>query len=101
MQGNKQTFLTVGSSIFLLLVIVNISLFMSNQAVQNQITERAQYIQQSLQLEKIYQPLVHALADLAANRHDAQINALLNEQGISVTVTPPTAQPAPTKKRQG
>jgi len=93
----KSKVLLFGSVIFLLLVIVNISLFMSNRTLQNEVGQRSQYIQQSLQLEKIYQPLVRALADLAANRHDTQINALLNEQGISFTVTPTPAQPAPTK----
>ncbi len=95
MQG-KIKVLFVGGVIFLLLVIGNIGLFISNRTLQDQVGERAQYIQQSLQLEKIYQPLVRALADLAANHHDAQINALLNAQGISFTVSPPP-QPASTK----
>lgn len=90
--------LWIGSGIFLLLTVVNIGLFMSNRALQDQVGERAQYVQQSLQLEKIYQPLVRALANLAANKQDAQIGSLLSSQGISFTVTPSAqAQPNPTK----
>ncbi len=88
MQGKMQKLLMGGSVIFLVLVVVNIGLFTSNRAQQGKVTERGQYLQQSLGLEKIYQPLVRALAELAANRDDAQITSLLNEQGISFTVAP-------------
>lgn len=87
-----QKFLMGGSVIFLALVLVNIGLFSTNRSMQMQVGERAQFIQESLTLEKIYQPLVRALAELAATRDDAQIKALLNEQGISFTVNPTSKQ---------
>ena len=95
----KTKVLLVGSVLFLLLIVLNIGLFLSNRALQEQVGERAQYVQQSLQLEKIYQPLVRALANLAANRNDAQIRNLLSSQGISFTTAPSPAQPqtAPAK----
>jgi hypothetical protein len=83
-----QKMLTAGSVIFLLLVLVNIGLFTSNRTQQNEVNLRAQYIQESLTLEKVYQPLVQALAELAASRNDAQIKTLLNEQGINFSVNP-------------
>jgi hypothetical protein len=93
MQGVMQKLLTGGSVVFLALVLVNIGLFTTNQDMQGKVAERGQYIQQSLGLEKIYQPLVRALAELAASRNDGQIKTLLNEQGISFNATPqqPTA----------
>jgi hypothetical protein len=83
MQGGMQKLSMGGSVIFLLQVLVNIGLFTTNQNQQGLVAERGQYIQQSLGLEKVYQPLVRALAELAATRNDGQIKALLNEQGIS------------------
>lgn len=92
MQGVMQKLLMGGSVFFLALVLANIGLFTANQNQQKLVAERGQYIQQSLGLEKIYQPLVQALAELAATRNDSQIKALLNEQGISFNVAP--QQPA-------
>jgi hypothetical protein len=60
--------------------------------MQAQVGERAQYIQESLALEKVYRPLVRALAELAATQNDQQIKALLNEQGISFSVNQPAKQ---------
>lgn len=96
MQGKLKKIQMGGSVLFLVLVLVNIGLFTSNRAQQEKVAERGQYLQQSIGLEKIYQPLVRALAELAANRNDTQIKALLNEQGISFTVTP--KQPVPEKE---
>lgn len=93
MQGGMQKLLIGGSVIFLVLVLANITLFTSNRTLQEEVAARNQYIQQSLQLEKIYQPLVRALAELAATRNDTQIKALLNEQGINFS-----AAPAPSAK---
>ena len=94
MQGGIQKTLFVGSVIFLLLVLVNITLILTNRTLQEQVNSRNQYIQQSLQLEKIYQPLVRALAELAATRGDNQIKALLNEQGIDFSATPASTTPS-------
>lgn len=88
-----QKLLIGGAAIFLALVLANIGLFTSNRTIQGKVNERAQYIQESLALEKIYQPLVRALAELAATRNDSQIKALLNEQGISFTAAPQAAAP--------
>ena len=88
MQGGIPKLLFGGSVIFLLLVLANITLIMTNRTLQEQVASRNQFIQQSLQLEKIYQPLVRALAELAATRGDNQIKDLLNAQGINFSATP-------------
>lgn len=93
MPGKMQQLLIAGSLIFLILVLVNIGLFIANRSLQEQVSLRNQYIQQSLQMEKIYQPLVRALTELAASRNDTQIKTLLNEQGINFSVTPQQSAP--------
>ena len=83
-----QQILLSGSVVFMILVLVNIGLFMSNRNMPEQVSTRNQYIQQGLQMEKIYHSLIRALSELAATKNDTQIKTLLNEQGISFSVTP-------------
>lgn len=76
----------------LLLALVNATLFTQNRQTQNELATRGQYIQQSLQLEPIYQALIRSLAEAAAGQNDAAIRGLLAEQGITFTTNPkPTA----------
>jgi hypothetical protein len=85
---NKTEFLiaTGLSVLVLILVVVNAVLFEGNRTAQADLSTRGQYIQQSLQLEPIYQALVRSLAEMAANRSDAQIGTLLSSQGITFSV---------------
>lgn len=78
----------------LALAIVNAVMFSSNRQAQNELATRGQYIQQSLQLEPLYQSLIKSLADLAAKDNDAQLRDLLASQGISFSATP---HPAPAR----
>jgi hypothetical protein len=86
--------LTVMAISSLGLVIVNIVTLNGNQNLQAQITERSLYVQQSLQLEGIYQPLVRTLAELSAQHNDEPLKDLLAAQGISVQIMRPTPTPA-------
>lgn len=81
--------LTTLGAVALLLTITNIVLFKGNRDAQNEFATRAQYIQQSLQLEPVYQGLIRSLAELAAQRNDVQLSQLLASQGITFTVNPP------------
>ena len=65
------------------LAIVNAVMFSANRQAQNEMATRGQYIQQSLQLEPLYQSLIKSLADLAAKDDDAQLRDLLGSQGIT------------------
>ena len=67
----------------LILAIVNSVLFSNNRQEQNEISTRGQYIQQSLQLEPLYQSLIKSLAELAAKDNDKQIRDLLAAHGIT------------------
>ena len=90
----------------LALVIANIVLFTGNREAQNEFSVRAQYIQQSQQLEPLYQGIVRNLAEISAKTNDPQITQLLTAQGITFTVNPPQAPanagtPQPDAKGKG
>jgi len=78
------------------LVVTDILLFTGNREAQNDFAARTQYIQESLQLEPLYQGIVRNLAEISAKTNDPQISQLLASQGISFTVNQPQ-QPSPPK----
>ncbi len=75
----------------LILVVVNIGLFYSNQGLSGTVSGRQQYLQQSDQLQGIYQTMINSLANLAAKNSDNQIHDLLASQGITYNVNPASA----------
>ena len=78
-----------------LLAVTNVVLFDGNRARQANVTERAQFVQQSVQLEVLYREIVKALADLSVRQQDPALTNLLASRGITVTATPaPAAAPA-------
>jgi len=100
-----QFWLAMGASVLAcLLVLANMVLFTQNRATQQSIVTRQQYIQQSVQLEALYQQLVKGAAELAARNKDDQLRSLLNAQGITFSFNPappavaPPSAPTPNKK---
>jgi hypothetical protein len=89
--------LTALGVISLVLVLANVVLFSGNRDAQGEVNMRNQYIQQSLQLEPLYQGIVRNLAEIAAKTGDAQINQLLTSQGITFNVN---SQPPPPQQQQ-
>lgn len=81
--------LTTLALVSLALVVTNIVLFTGNREAQNEFSTRALYIQQSLQIEPLYQSIVRNLAELSAKTNDPQITQLLTSQGITFTVNQP------------
>lgn len=80
----------------IVLVIVNGVLFTGNRALQADINNRAQFVQQSIQLEGLYNDIVRSLAELSARTNDEKLKSLLGRVGISFTLNPPApATPAP------
>lgn len=77
------------------LVGANIVMFLNNRSVQIEINGRAQYVQQTVQLEVLYREIVKALADLSVKNKDVQLRGLLIAHGISVTVNAPGPGGAP------
>jgi len=73
----------------LILAVIDIVLFNGNRSAQDEFATRAQYIQQSQQLEPLYQGLIRGLAELSAQQNDAQLRELLASQGITFTPKQP------------
>ena len=94
LKKNEFLILTVLAAICVLLAIANMILFSQNRVAQAEVTQRAQYIQQSAQLEPLYREMVKALGELTVRNNDAQLRDMLAKQGITVNLNPP-AQPAP------
>lgn len=86
--------LTALALVSVLLVITTIVLISGTREAQNEFTTRAQYIQQSQQIEPLYQGLVRSLAEVSAKTNDPQITQLLTAQGITFTVNQPQQPPA-------
>lgn len=84
--------LTALAAVSLALVVTNIFLFTANREAQNEIATRNQYIQQSQQIEPLYQGIVRNLAEISAKTGDPQIGQLLASQGITFTVNQPQPQ---------
>lgn len=68
-------------------------LFSQNRNGQADLARRAQYVQQSIQLEGLYREMVKALADLSVRNQDKALTDLLGSQGITVNAN---ADPAAT-----
>jgi hypothetical protein len=68
-----------------LFALLNMSLYTGNQGLQAQVSQRAQYLQQSVQLQGLYRQIVGALAELSVRNKDPQLRAVLAKQGINVT----------------
>jgi len=79
------------------LAVVDIALFSGNRQQQSQVAVRAQFIQESVQLQGLYQQIIGSLAELSANNNDAQLKAVLADQGITFSATPNNNEAAKAK----
>jgi hypothetical protein len=83
------------------LVVANGWLVTRNRAVQAEINQRQQFLQQTAQLEVLYRDIAKALADLALKNNDRAVLDMLASQGITVSpntnpaVSPAGGAPAP------
>jgi hypothetical protein len=86
----------------LVLVIANTTFAIFDQSLRTEVTQRQQFIEQSVQLARLEQELINALG-AAALRNDTAIRDMLAANGITVTANPAPAtgsaatpgQPAP------
>ncbi len=93
MLSKTQFLFLMGLSVLVLIVVVtDAALVISNRASQAEVSNRQQYIQQSLQLEPIYQALIKALAELSESKSDEALRQILATQGINVTAAQQPAQ---------
>lgn len=75
----------LGGAAFLV-ALLNIYLFQDNQTLREEISQRQQYINQTIQLSRLNNELIKSLAQLAVTNQDQQISDLLTSHGIVVTV---------------
>lgn len=92
--------LTVIAGVAFLAMLVNVALGVTNGNARTDVTQRQQYVQQSVQLETLYKEIVRVLAELGARNNDGEVKALLQKHGITYNVNPPAAAqvPAPARK---
>lgn len=64
------------------LVGVNMYLVSGNQALQREVSERQQFITQSIQVQAVAREIVTALGNLAVKNNDEQIKQMLKSHGI-------------------
>jgi len=96
--GGWLYWVTVGlAASALLLVVAYIILVQDNRAVQADVSRRQQFINQSLQLGRINDVLIRALAAAAASNKDDKLRELLAQNGITISAAgePEKAPAAP------
>jgi hypothetical protein len=89
-----QSWLVALAAIVAVLVAVNSVLFEMNRRLQAEVSSRAQFIQQTVQLETLNRELVSAIANLAARNNDDALRGVLSQHGITIGPTP-VPGPAP------
>ena len=76
---------TVGlAGLIPILVIVYIVLVQDNRSVQREVNQRQQFINQSIQLSRVNEALIRALAAAAANGKDDKLREVLAQSGITI-----------------
>jgi hypothetical protein len=84
--------------ITLILVVINMYLFTGNLTRQREVTERQQFIAQSLQMQGLAREIVAAVANLAVKNNDDQLKVLLTSHGITFSVNQPPGTPQKLEK---
>jgi len=77
-------FLTPLAVLILILALVNVLLTLGNQFLRQQLNERQQVLNQSIQIEGLYREIVTTLATVAMKTNDQQLMSLLASQGINL-----------------
>jgi hypothetical protein len=93
------------AAVTLVVVVVYIVLVQENRSVQAEVNQRQQFINQGIQLGRINDALIRALAAAAVDNNDDKLRELLAQNGITINpatgaperqATPATAAPAGT-----
>ena len=90
-----QACVTLAALLGAVLAFTNMILFERNRSLQGEVNSRAQYIQQSVQLEGLHREIVNAIASLAVRNKDDALKTILTQQGITFNVGQPEATAAP------
>lgn len=76
------------AAVSVVLVGLNAGLYFTNRSAQALLNARAQYIQQTQAIGSLYQEIAKALANLAVENRDADVEALLAQEGFTISPTP-------------
>lgn len=79
----------------LLMVLVNALLFALNRDARNELTQRQQFIQQTVPVEALYREIVKSLAEMAVKDKDRPLLDMLVAQGLTITPSGATASSGP------
>jgi hypothetical protein len=71
-----------------ILIVANMWAFSTNRLLQAEVNQRAQFVQQSTQLDQLARDIATALAQLAARHQDEQLRTMLASLGITMTTGP-------------
>jgi len=77
--------------LLLLLVLVNILICLGNQSLRAEVSERQQFLAQSMQLEGLHREIITVLATVALKTNNDPLRSLLASQGINLGQPPPPA----------
>ena len=92
-QGAWLYWVMVGlSGLTLLLIVAYIVLVQDNRSVQMQVNQRQQFINQSIQLSRVNDALIRALATTAVNNKDDKLRDLLTQNGITINAAGEASQ---------
>ncbi len=85
------------AALSLLLVVVNGVLVVRNQSSQLVVNQRQQVVNQGLQYARVRQIMAQAVANIAVQKNDRDLTALLARHGITINQTgaPQAAPDAP------
>lgn len=79
-------------------MLTTITLGYNNGLARADVTQRQQFVQQSVQLEGLYREIIRALAELGARNNDGDVKAMLQKHGITYNVNPPASPAASVRK---
>jgi len=79
---------TILAVLTLLLVVVDIVVALGNQTLQTEVSERQQFITQSIQLEALNRQVISVLANMAVKTNDEQLKSLLASSGVNLGPNP-------------
>jgi predicted Holliday junction resolvase-like endonuclease len=90
-----QTWVTLVAALGIVLILTNMVLFGRNRSLQREVDSRAQFIQQTVQLEGLQREIVNAIANLSVRNKDEALKSILTQQGITINVNPAPTTLAP------
>jgi hypothetical protein len=98
-----QNVVTGLAAVAIVLLAANVVLIERHRTAQAEVSRRAQYIQQTVQLERLHREIINAIANLSMRNNDEALKALLTQHGIMINapqapMAPAAVPPTPGRK---